>query len=557
MKNNVSVIIPCYNSDKYINQSIDSVLSQTYKNLECIVVDDGSQDDTRAIVKDYENKDNRIKYLYKKNGGVSSARNYGIKHAKGEWIQLLDSDDVLIPDKIEKQLSHVNKYNISQNYVLVYSNYMVHSIDENDNVKDEKFVSVSVKNSDKESILLSLLKRKFGVMAPISVNSILLSRNFFDRFNFNENINAYEDVEFFYRILQENIICCYVPLTGMVVQSRNLSLSKDIYKSRIGYLQVLNTIYNTNKNHLKEIPNIKNLIEISLLYDDRNMYDDILFILRNSEAPVYLDHQNNKKNVKKWIIKISKLGFSYSFFKYFLYAKKSFNYFRIKIMNINKSIKFFVKRKAKSTLVKINKHINYLKLISDKANMPSFKNNPQGLTIRPPREIKNPDRIVIGDYVKFEAYCTLKALNKYPGPWLNHPENNHIEHKFENSTIIIGNRVTSSGSLYIAAAEKVIIEDDVMFAPNVFISDCTHGYTNAEVPYKYQGLVDIKPVIIKRGSWIGKNAVILPGVTIGELTIIGANSVVTRNVPDRCIAAGSPAKVIKKWCNTTKKWISN
>jgi acetyltransferase-like isoleucine patch superfamily enzyme len=95
-----------------------------------------------------------------------------------------------------------------------------------------------------------------------------------------------------------------------------------------------------------------------------------------------------------------------------------------------------------------------------------------------------------------------------------------------------------------------------MFASNVHITDGLHGYENANEPYKYQKLFRIAPIRIKRGCWIGQNVVILPGVTIGELTIIGANSVVTKNIPDRCIAVGAPAKVIKTWDENTQRWVS-
>jgi acetyltransferase-like isoleucine patch superfamily enzyme len=95
-----------------------------------------------------------------------------------------------------------------------------------------------------------------------------------------------------------------------------------------------------------------------------------------------------------------------------------------------------------------------------------------------------------------------------------------------------------------------VIEDDVMFASNVFINDASHGYENASVPFKYQPLFKINPVRIGRGSWVGQNAVILSGVTIGELSIIGANSVVTSSVPEKCIAVGNPAKVIQQWDGT-------
>jgi acetyltransferase-like isoleucine patch superfamily enzyme len=95
----------------------------------------------------------------------------------------------------------------------------------------------------------------------------------------------------------------------------------------------------------------------------------------------------------------------------------------------------------------------------------------------------------------------------------------------------------------------------VLLASNVTILDNSHGYENPDKPYKYQQLSRIAPVLIKRGCWIGENVVILPGATIGEMTIIGANSVVTRSIPDRCIAVGAPARISKKWERATQQWV--
>ena len=125
-----------------------------------------------------------------------------------------------------------------------------------------------------------------------------------------------------------------------------------------------------------------------------------------------------------------------------------------------------------------------------------------------------------------------------------------------NPKIVIGNRVTSTGMLTIAAMQEVTIEDDVMFASNVLIADGMHGFENVDAPYKYQKMWKISPIVIKRGCWIGQNVVIMPGVTVGELSIIGANSVVTKSIPDRCIAIGAPARVIKTWDGTNRRWES-
>jgi len=81
-----------------------------------------------------------------------------------------------------------------------------------------------------------------------------------------------------------------------------------------------------------------------------------------------------------------------------------------------------------------------------------------------------------------------------------------------------------------------------------------HGYQTPDLPYKYQPLQRIAPVAVGRGCWIGQNVVILPSVTIGEMSIIGANSVVTHDIPARSIAVGAPARVIKQWDEKSRRW---
>ena len=186
--------------------------------------------------------------------------------------------------------------------------------------------------------------------------------------------------------------------------------------------------------------------------------------------------------------------------------------------------------------------------------LPQFGNDPKNLRIDFPRRIINPERIFLGDNVMFGPGSFLYALTHYPGVSMQNPERKQKQQIFD-SKIEIGHRVTATGALQIASQSEIKIEDDVMFASNVFINDAMHGYKNAIDPYKYQKLWKIKPILIKRGSWIGQNVVILPGVTIGELSIIGANSVVTKSIPKQCIAFGSPARIIKKWNTNAQKWV--
>ena len=98
----VSIIIPCYNSEKYLKETIKSVTSQTYSLWECILINDGSKDKTEQIILDVKNQDQRFKYIYQENSGVCVARNNAIQNAVGKYILCLDADDLISPNFLEE-----------------------------------------------------------------------------------------------------------------------------------------------------------------------------------------------------------------------------------------------------------------------------------------------------------------------------------------------------------------------------------------------------------------------------------------------------------------------
>lgn len=113
----VSVITPCYNAEKYIAQTIESVLNQTYKNIELLIVDDISDDDTSKIVNKYQEIDNRVKFIkLSQKGGASGARNKALKIAKGKYVAFLDADDLWKPEKLKTQIAFMEKNDISFSY---------------------------------------------------------------------------------------------------------------------------------------------------------------------------------------------------------------------------------------------------------------------------------------------------------------------------------------------------------------------------------------------------------------------------------------------------------
>jgi acetyltransferase-like isoleucine patch superfamily enzyme len=188
--------------------------------------------------------------------------------------------------------------------------------------------------------------------------------------------------------------------------------------------------------------------------------------------------------------------------------------------------------------------------------LPRFATPAHGLVIRLPRDIVNPHLIRFGRDTKIGPNSVLKATTGYPGRWLQHPEGRHVAQTFT-PLIVFGDRVTATSSLQVVAFERIVIEDDVMFAGNIYVSDGQHGRTRGDRPYKFQGIEGVSPVRIGRGSWIGQNVVILPGSDIGELSIIGANSVVSGTVPPRSLAVGAPARVVRTWDPNREAWIGS
>ena len=115
----VSIIVPVYNLEGYVTNCLNSLVNQTYRNLEILCIDDGSADKSADVIKAFAEKDDRVIYLYKENGGVSSARNMGLDMFKGEYVMFVDGDDYLHPQAVDLFI----KAKIKSNCDLVCSNY--------------------------------------------------------------------------------------------------------------------------------------------------------------------------------------------------------------------------------------------------------------------------------------------------------------------------------------------------------------------------------------------------------------------------------------------------
>ena len=185
----VSIIIPVYNSEKYISRCIESIINQSYKNLEILCIDDGSSDSSLNLIKDYANKDNRIKIYSQSNNGPSVARNYGLNIAIGDYIMFVDSDDYIHHNMVELLIN-----SISRNNTMVLCNNMEIY---NDKSEDRELFENLNKDLNKNLVIEEIAKGKAGLVC-----GKLFNKSIVDKFNirFKKDITMCEDQIFFLNI---------------------------------------------------------------------------------------------------------------------------------------------------------------------------------------------------------------------------------------------------------------------------------------------------------------------------------------------------------------------
>lgn len=180
----VSVVIPTYNCAPYISEAIESVLNQTYQNIEIIVVDDGSVDHTKKVLKRFIGK---IKYYYQDNNGAPAARNAGLKVSSGDYFQLLDADDILLPNKIKFQIETFKK--LSCEYGVVYSGVRFFNYTNSSKLMERGLHSFS------GDILNKLIWEN-----SILIHAALIKKECFEKVGgFNEDLQRCDDYEFWLR----------------------------------------------------------------------------------------------------------------------------------------------------------------------------------------------------------------------------------------------------------------------------------------------------------------------------------------------------------------------
>jgi glycosyltransferase involved in cell wall biosynthesis len=208
----VSIIVPCYNYAKYLPFALESVFAQTERFWECIIVDDGSSDETGRVARGFVLKDSRFKYVYQQNRGLSAARNTGIENSTGKYVQLLDADDLIDSRKLELQSVFLDKH---PGVDVVYGDAAFFHTDTPDRKlkgrdSDHNEFQYLKKSGRGAEIIKSFVTDNF-----IPVSAPLMRKTLFERIGiFDTSYRSYEDWHFWFRAAVAGIGFAYVPEEG-------------------------------------------------------------------------------------------------------------------------------------------------------------------------------------------------------------------------------------------------------------------------------------------------------------------------------------------------------
>lgn len=253
MQKKVSIIIPAYNVESYIGVSLRSVIQQTYRNIEILVVDDGSTDTTAQIVSEYMQKDNRIILLSQQNRGLADARNSGLNRATGEYLCIFDSDDIMLPEKIELQVAFLETH---EDCDITYSD-LYHFIDDTVKIYHHPMSRLG------EDTYTSLLYGNY-----INPNVVFFRSSIYERFGgFDQSLRSAEDWDYWLTIAYSGARFMYQPERLTLYRIRTNSLSSDSIMMLKTAIQVLEKQLNRQITLLQ-----KKIIEERLRYWNKKLY---------------------------------------------------------------------------------------------------------------------------------------------------------------------------------------------------------------------------------------------------------------------------------------------
>lgn len=288
----ITVIVPIYNTEKYLKRCIDSIINQTYTNLEIILVDDGSTDNSSIICKEYEKNDNRIKYYKKKNEGQGQARNYGLERAKGDWISFVDSDDWIEKDMYKDMIEASKEYKSDLVICGWYRNHGFKQIEQPCPQKAQKY--------NNEELIKEYLAGNF---ITSSMCNKIYKKVLWDNIRF-PSIRAREDAAILYQILAKSEHSIHIGKSKYIQYVRPGSTERQGFNKN--KLEIINITKQTQKFIYEKYPNLYDYIALKPAKYCANLMQEILYSFKYNKnkreyemlysylkEELFLDYSNN------------------------------------------------------------------------------------------------------------------------------------------------------------------------------------------------------------------------------------------------------------------------
>lgn len=511
----VSVIVPVYKAEKYLRRCLDSILGQTMSDFEVILIDDGSPDNSGEICDEYAAKDSRFRVIHKENGGASKARNIGLDIAKGKYVWFIDADDWIDGDALSKLMSDLDADIIFFGFKRLFKDgkTSICQIQANSSEFKYNYIDIIEKlfNSDEAYMGYTwnkLFKREILESGKIRFNEDLIIKEdevfCFEYLRHTKSISISHLTPYNYRILDSSISHNINGKRNMLelamYMQQNILADKFFFPMYSSICQAIYSYYWSAVIEGKRNRNSTSPTNLFLTFIEENK--SILRLRGKHKFFLFVP----TKIVKRFLIKV--------YFSCF-YMMKS------KIRKILRPIYRFIKT------------INLRKIFWKLKGCKLGKN----VIIYKKVLIFNPKYVSIGKNTIIHHHTSLFV--------------NPID---KSAQLIIGEGVQLGKYNDFGCSNKIIIEENVITAPFVHITDRDHTYQDINVPIMHQPANSKGPVIIKSGCRLGFGVQVMSGVTIGKQSVVAAGSIVTKDIPDYCVAGGNPAKILKKYNIATGKW---
>lgn len=334
--NKVSIIVPAFNAEKYLDRSIKSILNQTYDNLEIIIIDDASKDNSKKIIQKYASLDNRIRPIFSEvNRGVSKSRNIGLQTYTGDYVFFMDADDYIVKDAIEKMIKVSNKYNadvVDSYHLMIYNN------------KNKNYYCTEHKLPKKDEVMGNIQENVDVLTKSTYITGKLIKSELVKGLFFNEELRRYEDLVYEHQLKLKLTNMVFIKDVIYYYYQVSDSLINTLGEKHVAYLDAAEEVMFLYKKEKKELRDrieallatnafltgvtkvVKNNYSLEtntdILFDFFQKFDKIFTDWKNNKyINIFIKHEikkivGNKENISKLIKKTRKIDFIKLYFKY-------------------------------------------------------------------------------------------------------------------------------------------------------------------------------------------------------------------------------------------------